>query len=298
MYFEIPHNLGMTFQLPSRSFRTIQGLSESIRRLETMLATNQFARNNRLLLYGAPHCGKRTLANALAMALEARVLCLQCQTVSTALSVGNLAILSGVLDRILTLSPCVFFIDKIDIVPNGFQNLEVGRKVLRMLTNFLNSASSNGDLIVVCSTAFPQNVDESLRNLFEEQQLYVPLLPASTRLEIIRGHFQDSPLSRAENILETVASRTSGFTIVEIKDLCVELQCAYDDVLLSRDGDANKLRHLTEVLETRLPEIKCHENRQTNIATSAAYYAAQDYSQGIFLPSLILQNITYSTKKG
>lgn len=284
-YFEILHNLGMTIQLPSRSFRTIQGLAECVGRLETLLATKQFATNNRLLLYGAPHCGKWTLANALATALQARVLCLQCQTVSTVLSVENLRILSDVLDRIVTLSPCVFFVDRIDVVPNGFQNLDIGHEVLRMLTGFLNSASSNRDLVVVCSTAFPQNVDESLRDLFEERQLYVPLLPASTRLQIICGHFQDSPIGRAEKMFESVANRTSGFTLAEIKDLCAELQRAYDDddVLFSRDVDIDRLRRLTKVLERRLSDIERHENRRMSIAASATYYAAHNSSQGIYI---------------
>lgn len=272
------------------------GLDNCVAKLKTLLGRESRFSSCGVLLYGPPDSGKKTLANALAMEFEARFVCLDCAALARKLGVGDLEYLRETFNCILTLRPCVMFLESIEVIPRGFECSELGVTVLRAILDLLDRASSNPRLVIVCSTTLPQNVDDSLLMRLSEK-IYVPLPSETTRSRIFMDRLRLSTTSsEAEKYVKALVSRTSGCSVAELLELCHEVEHVqkvdYDaqscTVEMHQRLETVSLSWLSEhvaPLTRTLPE---------SVESSANYFAKQNNVQGSKTPQLFWYSYDYA----
>lgn len=255
------------------------GLDDCVAKLKTLLGRESRFSNCGVLLYGPPDSGKKTLANALATEFQARFVCLDCAALVSKLAMGDLEYLGETFKCILTLKPCVMLLEGIEVVPRGFECSELGFTVLQAIQDLLDHASSNPKLVIVCSTTLPQNVDDSLLMRLSEK-IYVPLPSETTRSRIFMDRLRLSTTSsEAEKFVKALVSRTSGCSVAQLLELCLELEHVkkvdYDaqscTVDMHQRLETVSLSWLSEHVARTLPE---------SAESSANYFVKQNDVQG------------------
>ncbi|KPP77866.1 fidgetin-like [Scleropages formosus] len=120
--------------------------------------------------------------------------------------------------------PAVVFISDVDLLLSAQLGEEssvnrVRRELLMQLDNVL--APSEENVVVICSTSKPEEIDESLRRYFMKRFL-IPLPDSTARQQIISQLLSQHNYCLSEKEVALLVMRTEGFSGLDIAQLCQE----------------------------------------------------------------------------
>ncbi|KAG7254159.1 hypothetical protein CRUP_036982 [Coryphaenoides rupestris] len=183
-----------------------------------------------VLLFGSRGSGRTLLGRCLASQLGAPFLQLSGSTLATKWLAEGDKILQASFLVARCRQPSVLFISEVDMLLSAHLSEEspVNRlkaELLAQLDSLLLCPGEDGanQVLVVCSTSRPQDMDEGLRRYFG-RRILVPLPDGAARHQIVNQLLAQSQhkycLSEEEQTL--LAQRTEGFSGLDVARLCQE----------------------------------------------------------------------------
>ncbi len=174
-----------------------------------------------ILMSGPPGTGKTQLAEALAGSAGVPFVVFALSKILGQYVGNSERNLERALKAILSLAPCVLFIDELDQVTNRGENggNGVDNRVFASLLTFLEDpARQQAGVLVVAATNRPDLLDAALRSRFDRT---APVLPptAEDREAIIRTLGQAMGLELPQGSLNEAAARTEGWVGRNLRDL-------------------------------------------------------------------------------
>lgn len=178
-----------------------------------------------ILLFGPPGTGKTLIGK-----------CIACQSGATFFSISASSLTSkwvGEGEKLVRAlfaiarchQPAVIFIDEIDSLLSQRTDGEHDSS-RRIKTEFLvqldGAATSSDDrILVVGATNRPQEIDEAARRRLAKR-LYIPLPESAARQQIVTNLMSREKSQLGDDELETVVSKTEGFSGADMTQLCCE----------------------------------------------------------------------------
>lgn len=218
-----------------------------------------------LLLSGPPGTGKTQLAEALAGSAGVPFVVFSLAKILGEYVGNSERNLERALNAVLSLAPCILFMDEIDqLTGRGESGANgVDNRVFARLLTFLEDPARMGKVLLVASTNRPDLLDAALRSRFDRT---APVLPPTEddRAEIIQTlatalgiHGVDDSI----DLWEAVAA-TDGWTGRNLRDLMrvtAELvddgQAPYAALTAAREIYVPKLRDVQQMTQLALSEI-------------------------------------------
>ncbi len=180
-----------------------------------------------VLLAGPPGTGKTLLAKAIAGEANVPFLSVSgSEFVEMFVGVGASRV-RDLFEQAKRNAPCIVFIDEIDAVGRrrgaGFTGGHDEREqTLNQLLVEMDGFESNEGIIVIGATNRPDILDPALlRPGRFDRQIYVPLPDVKGRLEILKIHTRNKPLSDDVD-LEVIARSTPGFSGADLANIVNE----------------------------------------------------------------------------
>lgn len=183
-----------------------------------------------LLLFGPRGSGRMLLGRCLASQLGAPFLHLSGSTLATKWLADGEKILRASFLVARCRQPSVLFISEVDMLLSAHLSEEspVNRlkaELLAQLDSLLLGSAEDGasQVLVVCSTSRPQDMDEGLRRYFGRRVL-VPLPDGSARHQMVSQLLSQSQhkYCLSEEELALLVQRTEGFSGLDLARLCQE----------------------------------------------------------------------------
>ncbi|KAM3857049.1 fidgetin-like [Diretmus argenteus] len=183
-----------------------------------------------VLLFGPRGSGRTLLGRCLASQLGASFLQLSGSTLATKWLADSEKILRASFLVARCRQPSVLFISEVDMLLSAHLSEEspVNRlkgELLAQLDSLLLGSGEDGgsQVLVVCSTSRPQDMDEGLRRYFSRRVL-VPLPDGSARHQIVNQLLAQSQhkYCLSEEELALLVQRTEGFSGLDLARLCQE----------------------------------------------------------------------------
>ncbi|HTL88651.1 MAG TPA: AAA family ATPase [Leptolyngbya sp.] len=167
-----------------------------------------------ILLWGLPGTGKTLLAKAVASQARANFIAVNgAELMSRWVGAAEQEV-RDLFNKARQASPCVVFIDEIDTLApvrgkfNGDSG--VSDRVVGQLLTELDGLQDCGTVLLIGATNRPDELDPALLRAGRlDLQIQVDLPDQSSRLEILRVHNLDRPLSAVD--LATIATQTEGW---------------------------------------------------------------------------------------
>ena len=174
-----------------------------------------------VLLFGPPGTGKTMIAKAIATSVRASFLSISAASVTSKWVGEGEKFAQAVFSLAAKIAPCIIFIDEIDglLGRRGESNEhESARKIKNEIMSGWDGMRSHDQIMVVGATNCPQDLDEAvLRRL--SRRLLVDLPDKRCRADILRVLLKHERLGDDVD-LDTIASRTSGYTGSDLKNVC------------------------------------------------------------------------------
>ncbi|MDG6994979.1 MAG: CDC48 family AAA ATPase [Nitrososphaerota archaeon] len=173
-----------------------------------------------ILLYGPPGTGKTLLAKAVANESEANFISVKGPELLSKWVGESEKGVREIFRKARQASPCIIFFDEIDAIApvrgGDYGDSRVTERVISQLLTELDGLEALKDVVVMGATNRPDIVDTALlRPGRFDRLLYVPVPDLNARLEIIKIHSRNMPLS--ENVdLKRLAEITDGYTGADI----------------------------------------------------------------------------------
>jgi len=207
-----------------------------------------------ILMSGPPGTGKTQLAEALAGSVGVPFVVFALSKILGQYVGNSERNLERALKAIMSLAPCVLFVDEIDQVTSRGESggNGVDNRVFASLLTFLEDpARQAAGVLVVAATNRPDLLDAALRSRFDRT---APVLPptADDRVEIIRTLGEMMGLNLSQGSLSEAATRTDGWVGRNLRDLLRVAQELRDDGL---EPDASLLEALS-IYRARLRDVR------------------------------------------
>ncbi|KAM9766595.1 fidgetin-like [Menidia menidia] len=183
-----------------------------------------------VLLFGPMGSGRTLLGRCLASQLGAPFLQLSGSTLATKWLADGGEIIRASFLVARCRQPAVLFISEVDMLLSAHLSEEspINRlkgELLAQLDSLLIGSSEDGgnQVLVVCSTSRPQDMDEGLRRYFARRVL-VPLPDSAARHQILNQVLAQSQhkYCLSEEELALLVQRTEGFSGLDLARLCQE----------------------------------------------------------------------------
>jgi transitional endoplasmic reticulum ATPase len=178
-----------------------------------------------ILLIGPPGCGKTMLARAVATESEANFISIKGPEVFSKWVGESERAIREVFRKARMASPAVIFFDEVDsLVPRrrlGYGDSGVTERVISQLLTEMDGMIRLEDIIVIAATNRPDIIDPAaLRPGRFDRLIYVPEPDEAARLEILKIHTKNMPLSKDVDIKEH--RMTKGYSGADISSVCRE----------------------------------------------------------------------------
>lgn len=177
-----------------------------------------------VLFFGPPGCGKTLLAKAIASQCNANFISVKGPELLTMWVGESEANVRNIFDKARAAAPCVLFFDEIDSIARAKRgNDRSGGGVTQILNQLLiemDGMNAKKNVFVIGATNCPDVLEPAiLRPGRLDQLIYIPLPDEQSRLSIFKANLKKTPL--AEDVsLESIASRTIGFSGADITEIC------------------------------------------------------------------------------
>ncbi len=204
-----------------------------------------------LLMSGPPGTGKTQMAEALAGSAGVPFVVFRLSKILGHFVGASERNLERALQAILSLAPCLLFIDELDqTVRRGESEgsgSQVDNRVFARLLEFLEDPARRGKVLVVAATNRPDLLDAALRSRFDRT---LPVLPptAEDRVAIIAQMAQAAGVSVALED-EDIETRTTGWTGRNLRDFMAMVAELHEDGLSPDDA-------LLEALDLYRPSLR------------------------------------------
>ncbi len=178
-----------------------------------------------ILLYGPPGCGKTLLAKAVANESGANFISVKGPELLSMYVGESERHVRDVFRRAKQVAPAIIFFDEIDaLVPRrGYSSdSHVTERVVSQLLAEISGLEDLHGVVVVAATNRPDIVDPALlRPGRFDRQIIVPTPDEKARLEVLKVHTKEMPLSTDVDI-EKLAAVTEGYSGADLEALCRE----------------------------------------------------------------------------
>ncbi|KAK6637077.1 hypothetical protein RUM43_010751 [Polyplax serrata] len=229
----------MTSILSDRNFERVGGLQEHIQTLKEMIIYPLLYRElfdsygiqapRGVLFYGPPGTGKTLMAGAVAAE------CSKCcsRRVSFYMRKGGECLnkyvgesekhLQNLFTQAYSTRPSIIFFDEIDgLVPTRSELQEqVHASVVSTLLALMDGLDTKSEVFVIGATNRIDMIDPALRRPGRfDRELYFPLPPLESRLEIFKIHTSNWKNKPNDNLILKLAAECSGYCGADIQSLC------------------------------------------------------------------------------
>jgi transitional endoplasmic reticulum ATPase len=196
-----------------------------------------------VVLYGPPGCGKTHLTKAIANEIDANFFYINGPALVGTLYGETEANLRRVFNEAAHHAPSVIFIDEIDAIAPNRENVGTQTDVrsVTQLLSLMDGLTKVEGVISIGTTNRIDALDPAMRRPGRfDREVFIDSPSAEGRLEILRIHTRDMPLSEeCADYLPQVAETTHGFVGADIMELC-------------REAGLNALRRSTSQLQNHL----------------------------------------------
>jgi transitional endoplasmic reticulum ATPase len=196
-----------------------------------------------ILLYGPPGTGKTLLAKAVAHESKANFISIKGPEVLSKWVGESEKAVRELFKKARQVAPTIVFLDEIDAIAprrGTFEGSHVTESVVNQLLTSIDGLESMEGVVVIGATNRPDIIDPGLlRPGRFDRLLLIPAPDRESRLEILKIHTKDMPLSRDVS-LEDFADKTVGYSGADIDALCREAAM----IALRDDITAKEVRKL------------------------------------------------------
>lgn len=210
-----------------------------------------------ILLYGPPGTGKTLLAKAVATESEANFIAVKGPELLSKWVGESERGVRETFRKAKTASPCIIFFDEIEsLCPArgaGYGDTGVTDRVISQMLTEMDGIERLGRVIVIGATNRPDLVDPALlRPGRFDRLIYVPPPDERARLEILKIHTKNMPLTKNVN-LPALAKQLEGYSGADIAALCREAAM----LALRKDLKSKEvtLEHFQEAKKTVGPSL-------------------------------------------
>ena len=230
-------NLNPVSEISEKSkitYKDIGGLEKEINAIKEMIELpikypDHFKKINivppkGILLYGPPGTGKTLLAKAISQELSAKFISVDAPQIMAKFVGEAEEKLRKIFLTAQKIAPAVVFIDEIDAIApkrDGFVT-EVEKRVVAQLLSCMDGIVNRGQVVVIAATNRPEDIDVALRRPGRfDREIEIGVPDAIERLEILKVHTKDVPLSKNVDLKE-IADNTHGFVGADLAALVKE----------------------------------------------------------------------------
>jgi transitional endoplasmic reticulum ATPase len=196
-----------------------------------------------ILLYGPPGTGKTLLAKAVAHESKANFISIKGPEVLSKWVGESEKAVRELFKKARQVAPTIVFLDEIDAIAprrGTFEGSHVTESVVNQLLTSIDGLESMEGVVVIGATNRPDIIDPGLlRPGRFDRLLLIPAPDRESRLEILKIHTKDMPLSKDVS-LEDFADKTVGYSGADIDALCREAAM----IALRDDITAKEVRKL------------------------------------------------------
>jgi transitional endoplasmic reticulum ATPase len=210
-----------------------------------------------ILLFGPPGCGKTMLARAVATESEANFISIKGPELFSKWVGESEKAIREVFRKGRTAAPSIVFFDELDsVVPRrgmGFGDSGVSERVISQLLTEMDGIESLVNVVIIGATNRPDIIDPAiLRPGRFDRLIYVPAPDHATRLQILKIHTRNMPLSR-EVDLDQIATQAAGYSGADLEAVAREAGL----ISLRRDIDTKNvtLEDFRDALDRIKPSV-------------------------------------------
>lgn len=229
------------FMMPRHNFSDVLGMAETKERMlnaayEIVNSEDGSKPRNGVLLTGDPGNGKTFLAEALAGELQTKFFSLTFNDIETKWIGEPIQKITEVFKQVVRNAPCVFFIDEIDsfLKERGASNgtAQDDRLVNTLLTELVKLRSHR--VVLLAASNHLDKLDSAgVREGRFDFKIEVPAPDFEARKGILRLGIVKAlgPQAVDATVIESLAQRWEGFSVVRLSSVCLELKD------MRRDGE-------------------------------------------------------------
>ena len=196
-----------------------------------------------IVLYGPPGCGKTHLTKAIANEIDANFFYINGPALIGTLYGETEANLRRIFNEAAHHAPSVIFIDELDAIAPNRENVgtQTDVRAVTQLLSLMDGLTKVEGVISIGTTNRIDALDPAMRRPGRfDREVFIDSPTAEGRLDILRIHARDMPLSKeCVQHLPHVADTTHGFVGADIMELC-------------REAGLNALRRSTSQLQNHL----------------------------------------------
>ncbi|KAL9540668.1 hypothetical protein MBANPS3_009552 [Mucor bainieri] len=261
---------GFQVQVDKMHWDDVGGLEEVKKRLKQavewpLLYKDSFSRlglkpPRGILLYGPPGCSKTTLVKVIASSANVAFLSINGAQLYSPFVGDSEKVVRTTFQKARASAPAIIFLDETEAIVGkrnmghgGSSGDSVQERVLSTLLNEMDGVESADSVLVVGATNRPDMLDAALMRPGRfDQAVYVPPPDEAARVEILKIHTKQMPLSSDVDLL-AIAARTNYYTGADLQNVCRE---AAMEALRSTNTAANvTMANLNKSLATIPPSL-------------------------------------------
>ncbi|MCX8196749.1 MAG: CDC48 family AAA ATPase [Candidatus Micrarchaeota archaeon] len=200
-----------------------------------------------ILLVGLPGTGKTLFAKAVATETEANFISVKGPEVLSKWVGESEKAVRETFRKARMATPCVIFIDEIDAIApqRGItdEGSRVTERIVDTLLTEMDGLTGLKNVVVIAATNRPELLDSALlRSGRFDRIIEIPVPDEKTRLEILKVHTKNMPLSKNVDLAE-IAKKTEGYTGADLENVC-------------REAGMNAIRRSLDVKEVEMHDFE------------------------------------------